>query len=203
MKQKQRKIVKYCPACKVEYLEGTEKCADCGSRDLARRLICPACDQGLLPLGDSMDSPCPVCAYLPAIGRQDAAALKNLLNAELNAMEDEDAHFGPAGNPFRALAKDSGLGASPHQLTSAPWFRVLVPARERLFIQMRPYLIAIPIGIAACVLAIVVIGNKELGFLAILILLAIFFGIRNRLLLSGFTAAFDRHYKSLLERNSK
>ena len=199
-KPKKDHIVKRCSNCNGEFMDWVEKCPDCGNPDLRRYLICPACWEGQLPVQESMASSCPICAYVPARGKQDPVALKSLLEAKLKFMDDEDTSVsGSTGKPFHNLAANLGMGASPHELTSAPWFRVLVPLRERVLIQARVYGIAIPLMLLVGFAAVLVGGGQKPGFVATAITVSGFLLFRNRILTSQFSKAFAKNWRLLAE----
>lgn len=191
-RKKQDQIVKRCPNCNGEYMDWVEKCPDCGNANLIRCLVCPGCYEARLPIKEPMDLPCPVCAYVPSVGHQDPSALKDLIEAKLKSIDDEDASSGP-------LVRIFDMGASPHKLTSAPRFRILVPARYRFLIQIRAYGIALLAVLLPGFLVMIATGGKKLGVISMIVLMVVFFRIRNHLLMSGFSEVFDAYHKLLLE----
>ncbi len=191
-KKTQDNIIKYCPTCKIEYEAWAEKCADCGS-DLIEYFLCPGCHEGTRPLEEKMDLPCPICAYVPSLGHQDPSTLTNLLKSKMTEVDKEvDSNF------LMNLCYRSSL----NELISEPWFRALVPSRERLLIKVRIYGISIFVLIILIFISILISKGTKLAFWATAFILAIFFSLRNRLLMSAFSKAFDKHYQELLSNKS-
>lgn len=185
-KKTRENIIKYCPTCKTEYMAWAEKCSECGN-ELIEYFLCPGCHEGIRPLEEKMDSPCPICAYVPSLGHQDPSSLKSLLESKIGEIDEKEGHLPIGLNPGVALT----------ELISEPWFRALVPSRERLLIRVRIYGISIFALIVLIVLSVLITKRGTSGFLTTAFFVAIFFGLRNRLLMSAFSKSFNRHYQEL------
>jgi len=159
---------------------------------------CPACKEGVVP-PDNPNVHCPACAFVSSQGKQDPDALRRLVSAFLDR-SSKDPMRRLSTNPLEDAALVVGRDARwPAEAFETPWFRVLVPARDRLWLHLQLY--AIPVILCALVFLTAFAGGlRSQGLVLNSIIIGVFYIARNRLAAHLFSEAFNRRFAELMPK---